>query len=154
MDKEKITRGNVDFFKNTIAPTLQNSFFIQAVLGSIHREREFPTDITGKPGLILIDSSDMDSHDRFCQICFFQQVRSNLLRNVASKFNGPLIFKGELCEKLTFKESGYLFAFEVSRYRRSFQHRFKEISASDLEKIPNDENLERIVCLKIELIPN
>ncbi len=150
MEKETVCRDNSIFFIVAVGMSMGTEYFAQAVLDSFMQQAQFPTDNVGQPGYIRIDSSAIWEKEEDLWWKFVSKVREEkLLPKVSYGFSSQTEFEGDLAERVTLKKDGYLFTFHIKQYERDSEHMFEIINPEDIEGIPENEKLGRMVYLAI-----
>ena len=151
MKIENVANGNTMFFVATVGICIGMEYFSHTVLNSSLEASQFPTDKIGGPGYIKVDSSAIRKKGEYNWYEFTEKIRKDLLGNVAFGFSSATKFDGDFAEKVTIKKDGYVFCFHVKQYERDQDHNFQFINPEDLDTIPEDEALGRVVYLTIKL---
>jgi hypothetical protein len=150
MKRDKITRDNGLFFVVTVGMCLGLEYFAQAVLDSFTEDAQFSTDIVGAPGYIRVCSSSIRNNKwEKCRDDFVEKVKNGLLARLTYEFNSAIKVEGDLAEKVVIWKDGYIFYFHIGQYERDADHGFEIIEPEDINSIPDDEKLGRVVYLTI-----
>lgn len=149
MEKEKIAQGNALFLIIAVGMSMGMKNFTQAVFESSIQMSQFPTDSTGYPGYIKIDSTAIRSKGDEAWFSFTEKIMGGFLQSVSYGFSSATKFEGNLAEQVTLKRDGFVFSFCIKQYERDMDHSFEIINPEDLADIPDDEELGRVVYLTI-----
>ena len=150
MKPEIVARDNVMFFVAVVGMSLGIEHFAMAVLESSIEVSEFLADSFGSPGYIIIDSSTVRKKDDNLWLEFVDKIRGGLLTKVSYGFSSATKFEGDFSEKVTIKNDGYTFSFHIRQYERDSEHGFEIIDSENLDNVPEEEELGRVVYLTIE----
>jgi len=147
MKPKKIAKENATFFIIAVGMSFGMEHFARAVLDSSFEMALFPTDKTGIPGYIKVDSSSIRGSGFWQE--FTDKIRDNFLTSVSYEFSSATQIEGELAEQVVFERDGYIFSFHIRQYERDSEHNFEIIKQQALNDIPEDEKLGRVAYLTI-----
>ena len=146
MNIVKISKDNHLFFVTFLAFEMCDERFTSSALQSFSEISQVGMEGSKFSGYLRIDSSDVKN---YCsQESFSEELRSGIFNKVVMKI--PNSISGDLNEIMEIKLGIYLFSFSITQYERDSAHNFEMIE--DLNIIPNEEKIGRLVDLKIKVI--
>lgn len=149
MNSETVIKSNVMFFVVVVGKILSMEDFAMSVLESSMEVCDFPIDIAGRSGYIVIDSSAIRKKGDDLWLEFLDEIRAGLLTKISCEFSKTK-FEGSLAEQVIIKSDGYKFSFVIRQYERDPEHGCEIIDSFNLGNVPEEENLGRVVYLIIE----
>ena len=153
MEKHQISGKNHLFYSVAVGLIVGTNDFAKAVIRSLFDTIQYPTDPTGIPGYILIKCPGIEKINPTeklgpIQNDFIEAVRGGILQRISYIIYTKVT--GEFCTDVILADSGYKFAFRITKYERDQDHQFKIIETPEgLEQIPDDEKIGHFCELTI-----
>ena len=145
MENHQISGKNQLFYSVAVGLIVGTEDFARAVIRSLFGTMQYSTDQTGVPGYILIkcpgiEGTNPEEKTRIDQDNFISTIHNDILQRISYIIYNSV--EGEFCTNVTLIDSGYKFAFCITKYERDQEHMFELIESTEgLKQIPGDEKI-------------